>query len=282
MPNAMLLVACGDATRRDEFVRLLSEAGWENVLSASSMAEAAGLLRGTSWACAIVDSELADVPGLKAVPILQGLCPDAKIIFTAPENTRELETQVRALDILYYYISSGDPAELAAAVEDAIGAPRPVRARRHPRILVVDDDRDFHALVRALLEGAGYEVTSAHSEREGLDAARREKPDIILLDIIMESTTDGFVFCHEARRDPHIKHIPILGVSAIERRMALRSTPGEERGLFPVDGYLRKPLVREQLLAELERLVPERRDDHDEPEQQRGSAPASAPSAGGG
>ena len=256
MSSMALLVVCVDAKRREDFVRAVSDAGWQNVLPASSMAEAAGLTRRASCACAIIDAELADIPGLKAVPIFQELCPHAKIIFTAPENTRELEAEVRALDVFYYYISSADRAELVTAVEDAIGAPKPSRGRPRPKVLVVDDDRDFHAVVRAILETAGYEICSAYSERQGLNAARRERPDAILLDIIMESTTAGFVFCHEARRDPQIKHTPIIGVSAIEKRMELSSPPSEERDLFPVDGYLCKPVVREELLSELKRLVP--------------------------
>jgi CheY-like chemotaxis protein len=100
-------------------------------------------------------------------------------------------------------------------------------------------------------------MVSAYSEKEGLDLARREKPDAILLDIIMSSTTDGFEFCREVRRDPRIKHTPILGVSAIEERIGLSSSPGRDPDLFPVDGYLRKPVAPEQLLAELRGLIPE-------------------------
>lgn len=262
MADAAILVVCGDATRREGFVRALSTAGWTNVLAASSAAEAAGSLGRTACACAIVDNQLTDIPGLKAVPILQGFCPQVKTIFSVSANTRELEAQVRALDVFYYHIGSADLSELVAAVRDAVGAPTPARPRTRPKVLVVDDDAGYQETVRAMLESAGYEVSSAYSEREALDAARRERPDIILLDIIMESTTDGFVFCHEARRDPLLKHTPILGASAIERRMDLCSPPGEQRDLFPVDGYLRKPLAREELLSELSRLLPGTHDGH--------------------
>jgi CheY-like chemotaxis protein len=72
----------------------------------------------------------------------------------------------------------------------------------------------------------------------------------------MSSTTDGFEFCREVRRDPQIKHTPILGVSAIEERIGLSSSPDHDRDLFPVDGYIRKPVAPEQLLVELRRLIP--------------------------
>jgi len=251
----MPVVVCGDARRRESFVSALSEAGWQAILSASSISEAASLTRNAPNACVIVDAEL-DVPGLKAVQILRELCPHAKIIFTTPENTRDLEAQVRALDVFYYYVNSANRAELVAAVQEAIGAPRPGRTRHPPKVLIVDDDRDFHATVRAILESVGYGIISAYSEQEGLDMARRERPDAILLDIIMSSTTDGFEFCREARRDPQIKHTPILGISAIEERIGLRCQPDRDPDLFPVDGYLRKPVSAEQLVAELRRLIP--------------------------
>jgi CheY-like chemotaxis protein len=282
MADAAILVVCGDATRRGGFVRALSTAGWTNILAASSAAEAAGCLGRASCACAIVDNELTDIPGLKAVPILQGFCPQLRTVFCVPVNTRELEAQVRALDVLYYHIGSADQLELVAAVRDAVGAPTPAAPGARPRVLVVDDDAGYQESVRAMLESAGYEVSSAYSEREALDAARRERPDVILLDIIMESTTDGFVFCHEARRDPLLKHTPILGASAIERRMDLSSPPGDERDLFPVDGYLRKPLAREELLSELSRLLPGTCDEHERPQPPRESGGRTSPAARGG
>jgi CheY-like chemotaxis protein len=248
----MLLVVCGDAIRRESFVSALSEGGWGGVLSASSMSEAANLMRNVSNACVIVDADLADISGLKAVQILRNFCPQVKIIFTAPENTRDLEAQVRALEVFYYYVSSADKAELVAAAKNAIGEPRPGRAGRPLKVLIVDDDQGFHVGLCALLASAGYSTVSAYSEQEGLEMARRERPDVILLDIIMSSPTDGFEFCREARRDPQIKHTPILGISAIEERAELHCPPD----LFPVDGYLRKPVAFKQLLAELRRLVP--------------------------
>jgi CheY-like chemotaxis protein len=160
------------------------------------------------------------------------------------------------LDVFYYYISSADRSELVAAVQDAIGAPTYGGTRRPPKVLIVDDDADFHSIVRTVLRPPGYSVISAYSEREGLEVARRDRPDIILLDIIMQSTTDGFEFCREAKRDPRIKHTPILGISAIEMVIGAPLPPDFASDLFPVDGYLRKPVAPEKLFAELKRLIP--------------------------
>jgi CheY-like chemotaxis protein len=256
MSTALLLVVCGNTRRREDFVATLAGAGWQAVQSAPGLSEAASQMRNAANACVIIDAELADIPGLKAVQVLRNLCPHVKVIFTTPENTRDLEAEARALDVFYYYISSADKAELVAAVEDAIGSPRSGPTKHRPKVLIVDDDKGFHQVIRAILAASGYTAVSAYTEREGLEAARREKPDAILLDIIMESTTDGFEFCHEARRDPQIKHTPILGVSAIEERIALRCPPDRDSDLFPVDGYLKKPVVMEKLLAELRRLIP--------------------------
>ena len=256
MPNAKLLVLCGNAERRESFVSELSKAGWQGILSASCMSEAAKILRNAANACVIVDAELEDIPGLKAVPILRNLCEQIKIVFTAPKNTRDLEAQVRTLDVFYYYISSADSEELVAAVKDAIGAPVRGRAGRLPKVLIVDDDPAIHETVCAVLAPAGYSIVSAYSEREGLDAARREKPDIILLDVMMETTTDGFEFCQEAKRDPSIKHTPILGITAIGNVLEGYRPSDFDPDLFPVDGYLSKPVTPEKLLSELKRLIP--------------------------
>jgi CheY-like chemotaxis protein len=256
MLDPMLLVVCGDAKRREGFVSALAAAGWEGVLSASSLSEATSLMRDAPNVCLIVDDELQDMPGVVAARIVRNLCPHVKTIFTAAQNTRGLEEQVRALDVFYYYVNASDRAELVAAVNDAVGEPKPGGARTPPKVLIVDDDPDFHVYAQAILGPAGYAIVSAYSQREGVEVARRERPDAILLDIIMGSTTDGFEFCHEVRRDPQIKRTPILGVSALEERVPVRCPPDREPDLFPVDGYLRKPVAPQRLLAELRRLIP--------------------------
>jgi len=255
MQNARLVVLCGNAERRESFIAALSEAGYQRILSAASMSEAARIMRDALNACVIVDAELEDISGLKAIPILRSLCDQIKIVFTAPRNTRGLEARVRTLEVFYYYISSADRTELVAAVKDAIGAPTPGRTGRPPKVLIVDDDPDFHATVQSFLRSAGYSLFSAYSEHEGLELARRERPDVILLDIIMQTTTDGFDFCREAKRDPSIKHTPILGISAIEKVIGVHFPPDIDRDLFPVDAYLSKPVTPDKLLAEVKRLI---------------------------
>lgn len=270
MPSSTLLVMCGNAERREKFASVLSGTGWPGVLCVPSMFEAAGFLRHGPRICVIVDAELEDIPGLKAVEIVRNLCPHVKIIFTAQENSRDLEAQVRGLNVFYYYIGSADPAprnggaaspcstsmtEFIEAVKDAIGWPTHGKVTHPPKVLIVDDDADFHTAIREMLQPAGYCVVSAYSEPEGLVMARREKPHVILLDIIMQSTTDGFEFCREARRDPLIKHTPILGISAFTERTGLRFSADSDADLFPVDGYLSKPVASEQLFAELKKLL---------------------------
>jgi CheY-like chemotaxis protein len=256
MQNGLLLVLCGDEERRQGFLSSLSGAGWKRVLSASSMAEAARLLRDAASACVIVDAELDDIPGLKAVPILRNLCEQIRIVFTAARNTIDLEAEVRALDVFYYYVGPALNGELVDAVRDASGAPDLQRGWPPPKVLIVDDDPYFQTTARTMLESAGYTVLCAYSEHEGLDAARRELPDLILLDIIMQTPTDGFEFCRKARRDPRIKDVAILGISAIGKAIAGRRPPEADDTRFPVDGYLSKPTTPEKLLTEVRRLLP--------------------------
>jgi len=256
MTSTTPLVMCGNVGRRESFIDAIAAAGWPSVVSASGLSEGAKVLRMMNSACVIVDAELNDMSGLTAAQILRDLCPHVKIIFTSPRNTIQLESQVRALDVFYYHVhTSEDTAELVAAVEDAIGEPRAGRSCQELKVLVVDDDADFQKAMQAILESSGFRVVSAYSEKEGLELARRERPNAIILDIIMDSTTDGFEFCRQARRDPGIKHTPILGLSAIEDKIPLGSPPNADGDLFPVDMYLRKPVMPQRLIAVLRRLI---------------------------
>ena len=77
------------------------------------------------------------------------------------------------------------------------------------RILMVDDDKVLVAATKTVLESQGYAVSAAYDGDEGLDKARAEKPDLIILDVIMP-TMDGFAVCEQLKSDPGTEMIPVL------------------------------------------------------------------------
>jgi DNA-binding response OmpR family regulator len=85
------------------------------------------------------------------------------------------------------------------------------------KILIIDDDFDFVHATRKVLESVPYEVIVAFDGEEGLQKAREEKPDLILLDIIMP-LRDGFTVCDELKSSPEFAQVPILMLTSFSQR----------------------------------------------------------------
>ena len=120
-----------------------------------------------------------------------------------------------------------------------------------PKILVVDDDPDVVEAVTAVLERAGYVVKSAGNRRAGLTKIGVEKPDLIILDVMMEEPDDGFAMAQELRRDGFTK--PILMLTSIARVTGL--SYGVDASTVPVDDFVEKPVTPAALLEKVAALL---------------------------
>jgi len=85
------------------------------------------------------------------------------------------------------------------------------------KVLVIDDDASFITAMTPVLESRGYRVEAAYSKSEATQKIEKFKPDLIVMDIMMERLSDGFDLCRELKSDPELKEIPILAVSAINK-----------------------------------------------------------------
>jgi len=110
------------------------------------------------------------------------------------------------------------------------------------RILVVDDDRSLVRVMEGVLEKAGYEVLTAFDGLEGVQKARDEKPDVILMDIFMPNM-DGYTALSVIINDVAAKDIPIVMVAGADYE--LNKLLAEDLGAA---GYITKPVVPSQLL----------------------------------
>ncbi len=114
------------------------------------------------------------------------------------------------------------------------------------KILVVDDDPDFVEIMRTVLEKADYEIISASSGAEALTQIKAEKPDLMLLDVMMATVTDGLDLSEQLRNDPVLAHLPIIVVSSVA------DTP--HAGLVSMDeaihmeAWISKPIAPQRLL----------------------------------
>lgn len=117
------------------------------------------------------------------------------------------------------------------------------------KILVVDDEADLLEMIKLRLEANNYAVISAYDGQEGLDKAKKEKPDLIILDLMLPKI-DGYKVCRLLKFDEKYKRIPIILFTA--RAQEADKKLGEEVG---GDAYITKPFEPQVLLAKIEELL---------------------------
>jgi len=123
------------------------------------------------------------------------------------------------------------------------------------KILIVDDDIGYIESIRAILESKEYIVDAAHDRESAIEKIRKIKPDLILLDIMMDRLDDGFTICYRLKHDPELRHIPILTISAITEKTGFKFSPTTDGEYFEADDYIEKPVKPSDLLKRIERLL---------------------------
>ena len=130
-----------------------------------------------------------------------------------------------------------------------------------PKILIIDDDPDLVESMRITLEANNYEVESAYNGADGLKLVKEINPDLIILDVMMDSITEGFQVSYQLRsRDPQSEYrayanIPILMVTGVSQKMHMKFSPQTDEDYLPVDEFVEKPIKLEALLEKVERLI---------------------------
>jgi len=117
------------------------------------------------------------------------------------------------------------------------------------KILLVDDEESIVEMVRKRLEASGYDVVVAMDGQEALDKARKENPDLIILDLMLPKM-NGYEVCTMLKQDEQYKKIPILLFTA--RAQQKDEELGYECG---ADGFIRKPFEAQELLKQIRSLL---------------------------
>ena len=120
------------------------------------------------------------------------------------------------------------------------------------RILVIDDDEDLVRFLELFLQENGYSTITAHDGQQGLQQARAEKPDLILLDITMPEKS-GVRFYRELRQDAELGRTPVVMITGVT--LDFKRFIHTRRQVPPPDGYLPKPVDRQKLLATISQLL---------------------------
>jgi CheY-like chemotaxis protein len=122
------------------------------------------------------------------------------------------------------------------------------------KILVVDDDPDFVAFTRAVLESNDFEVVSAGNSDQGMLTLAREKPDLVVLDVIMSSVLDGLSMSQRMAENETFRHVPIIMVTSIANTDYLALFPTDES--IHIDAFVTKPIAPKELLRQIGKLLP--------------------------
>jgi CheY-like chemotaxis protein len=130
------------------------------------------------------------------------------------------------------------------------------------RILIIDDDPDIVLAARLCLQAAGHEVFDASNSEEGLARLPELQPDLIILDVMMNTTTEGFQTALKLHgpdpKSPYAayRHIPILMLTALHSTTDLRFAPDAD--YLPVNAFVDKPIDPDRLVGTVNKLLAER------------------------
>jgi len=123
-------------------------------------------------------------------------------------------------------------------------------------IMVVDDDPDFVEIMRTILMAHDYEVVTAANGKQALAMMREDKPDLVLLDVMMTYVLDGLDVSQKMASDPELKHIPIIMVSSLTNTQHAEMFPTDM--YIPVDHWISKPVQPTKLLEKVSDLLNQR------------------------
>ena len=121
------------------------------------------------------------------------------------------------------------------------------------KILVIDDDRDFIKITRMILQSGGYDVITAASGDEGLKVMRREKPNMVILDVMMAYILEGLDIRRQMAADPDLKNIPVIMSTSLTGERVQRNLPSDE--YVPDSAWLHKPIDPDKLLEQVRKTI---------------------------
>jgi len=123
------------------------------------------------------------------------------------------------------------------------------------KILLIDDDVDFVYLNKIYLEKKGCKILTAYSGKEGIEVARREKPDLIVLDVMMTTKTEGFDVARKIKSEESLKDTPVIMLTAIRKKERLPWTFEPDEEWLPVTEFLEKPFSPEKLHEKIKNIL---------------------------
>jgi len=125
---------------------------------------------------------------------------------------------------------------------------------KNKTVLLVDDDKEYINSLEELLTSVGYKVLIAHNGKEALAHTEKTRPDAIILDVMMDSDTEGFEVSRVISKTEALNGLPVILVTGISREMNLPFRFEPHKELLPVRAVIDKPVDPSDLLKKLEEL----------------------------
>lgn len=124
------------------------------------------------------------------------------------------------------------------------------------KILIIDDDPDITEAMTVVLETQNYDVSGIANSTDAMKQIEQSPPDLIILDVMMDTPREGFMFSRQIKNDPDTKDIPILMITSVKDKMGIdfKSVAGDDSWL-PVQDFLDKPVQPEVLIEKVAALL---------------------------
>ena len=116
------------------------------------------------------------------------------------------------------------------------------------KILIIDDDKDIFESMKIVLEAEGYNVIWATNGKDGLDKCKNEKPDLVILDVMMNTDDEGFQVAYKMKQDEELSKIPIIMATSISEKTGFTFDKEKDEDFLPVNEFLEKPVDPKTLI----------------------------------
>ena len=126
------------------------------------------------------------------------------------------------------------------------------------KILIVDDDAEIREAMRIILESEGHQVTEADGADTCRQAITESRPDLLILDVMMETPDAGFQLSYELVQGEH-RNMPILMVTGVGQATGFKFDPKKDEDFLPVTDYVEKPVSPQDLIKRVNSLLQKRR-----------------------
>lgn len=237
-----LALVVEDSEQASELLRLYIESAGYRVEVARNGVDAVDMAKRLNPGVITLDLLLPLKDGWQVLKELKRhpLCKRIPVVIVSIIDEKSLGFSLGAVE---YFVKPVNREDLVAALDKVHLISRPDGHR--PAVLVIDDDRAATDLVQVILQNEGYDVLKAFDGREGVEVAARERPDLIILDLIMPETS-GFNVAYQLKQIPATRSIPIIILTSMDIDEEMQEQlSGYVAGLMSKSAFTKKDLLRE-------------------------------------